>query len=151
MRLLFVVPLAGLALGAPASAQTPARADGNAAIKYWQAFGLLPALDKDQEKVLHEWDKAPLDAAALKLIEQSKNSLEYLHRGARLPRCDWALDYEDGIGLLFPHLRQGPDAGPARPPCGPGTSSSRGNAEGRAGRRAGDASSWPATSRPSRS
>ena len=20
----------------------------------------------------------------------------YLHRGAKLPRCDWSLDYEDG-------------------------------------------------------
>ncbi len=97
----------GLALGAPAAAQPPAaKADPavNAAIKYWQAFGLLPTLDKDQEKILREWDKAPLDAAALKLIEQSRNSLQYLHRGAKLPRCDWALDYEDGISLLVPHL-----------------------------------------------
>ena len=104
MRLLFVVPLVGLALGAPASAQTPARGDANAALKYWTAFGLLPALDKDQEKLLQEWDKVPLDAAALKVIDQSKNSLVYLHRGAALPKCDWAPDYEDGMRLLLPHL-----------------------------------------------
>ena len=104
MRLLFVVPLAGLALGAPAAAQPAGKADpGNAAMKYWQAFGLMPSLDKDQEKLLHDWEKAPLDAPAVKLIEQSKNSLDYLHRGARLTRCDWALDYQDGIGLLLPH------------------------------------------------
>jgi hypothetical protein len=31
-------------------------------------------------------------------------SLKYLRRGAALPRCDWSLDYEDGVGLLLPHL-----------------------------------------------
>lgn len=101
------VAVLGLAAGAPAAAQPPAAAAdpaANAAIKYWQAFGLLPALDKDQEKILREWDTAPLDAAALKLIEQAGPGLQYLHRGARLRRCDWALDYEDGIGLLIPHL-----------------------------------------------
>jgi hypothetical protein len=103
MRLLFVVPLVGLALGAPASAQAPARSDTNAALKYWTAFGLLPVLDKDQEKIVQEWDKVPLDDAAFKVIEQSKNSLVYLHRGAALSKCDWALDYEDGISLLLPY------------------------------------------------
>jgi hypothetical protein len=107
-RFLTVAVLA-LAQVTPAAAQPPAAATdpaANAAIKYWQAFGLLPALDKDQEKVLREWDKAPLDAAALKLIDQSRNSLQYLHRGAKLTRCDWALDYEDGISLLLPHLNK---------------------------------------------
>ncbi|HEY2786997.1 MAG TPA: hypothetical protein VGJ05_18695 [Fimbriiglobus sp.] len=97
--------LLGWAGGDPAAAQPPAPPNpaANAAIQYWQAFGLLPALDKDQEKILREWAKTPLDAAAAKLIEQSKSSLQYLHRGAELPRCDWGLDYEDGIGLLLPH------------------------------------------------
>ena len=107
MRPRFPIALVvGLVLLAPAAAQPPAgKADaGNAAMKYWQAFGLLPTMTKEQEKIVHEWDKAPLDAAALKLIEQAGNSLEYLHRGARLSHCDWALDYEDGINLLIPHL-----------------------------------------------
>jgi hypothetical protein len=104
MRLLFVVPLVGLALGAPAFAQTPATGDTNAALKYWIGFGLLPALDKDQEKLVQEWDKVPLDAAAVKIINQAENSLQYLHRGAALTRCDWAPNYEDGVRLLLPHL-----------------------------------------------
>ena len=86
----------------PAAAQTPdAKPDlgANAAMKYWQAFALLPTLDRDQEKLLQEWSKVPLDAAALKLIDGSQMSLVYLHRGAKLRRCDWSLDYEDGIGL----------------------------------------------------
>lgn len=51
----------------PAAAQVPdARPDlgANAAMKYWQAFALLPTLDKDQEKLLQEWSKVSLDAAA---------------------------------------------------------------------------------------
>lgn len=98
-----VMPLVGLALCAPASAQPAPKGDDNAAMKYWQAFGLMPTLTKDQEKILHEWDKTPLDAAARKLIAQGKNSLKYLHRGAKLARCNWSLDYEDGVMLLLPH------------------------------------------------
>ena len=96
-----------LSLPSPATAQAPdAKPDlgANAAGKYWQAFALLPSLDKDQEKLLDQWNKVPLDAVALKLIDASRGSLEYLHRGAKLPHCDWSLDYEDGLFLRLPYL-----------------------------------------------
>lgn len=67
------------------------------------------AEDVVQEKLLHEWNKVPLDATALKLIDSSRSSRMYLHRGARLQRCDWSLDYQDGIGLLLPHLAKARD------------------------------------------
>jgi hypothetical protein len=79
-------------------------AGANAAMKYWQAFALMPTMGKDEEKLVEQWSKAPLDATALKLIERSQGSLESLHRGARLPRCDWSLDYEDGLYLRLPYL-----------------------------------------------
>src|SRR5947209_6298394 len=94
---LFLSPT--LFLPSPATARATADDPdhgANAAMKYWQAFALLPSLDKDQEKLLAEWNKVPLDAAALKLIDRSRESRVYLHRGAKLPRCDWGLDYEDG-------------------------------------------------------
>jgi hypothetical protein len=109
MRLGYLVALAlSLSLFPPlrAAAQSPnATPDlrANAAMKYWQAFAVLPTMDKNQEKLLHEWNKVPLDAAALALIERSRNSRLYLHRGAKLPRCDWSLDSEDGVGLLLSH------------------------------------------------
>ena len=31
----------------------------NAALQYWQAFALMPALDTKQQKRLQEWDKDP--------------------------------------------------------------------------------------------
>ena len=73
-------------------------------MKYWQAFGLLPTLDNDQEKILQHWNEVSLhSAAALKLIAESRMSRVYLHRGANLPRCDWSLDYQDGMGLHLTH------------------------------------------------
>src|SRR5271165_6375313 len=104
---LFLPLVLVLSPASPATAQAPdAKPDlgANAAGKYWQAFALLPNLDKDQEKLLEQWNKVPLDAAALKLIDVSRGSLEYLHRGAKLPRCDWSLDYQDGPFLRLPYL-----------------------------------------------
>jgi hypothetical protein len=91
----------------PAEAQTPrskSALEANAALKYWQAFALLPPLDDAQEKLLSDWSNVPFDAPTLKLIEASSGSLEYLHRGANLPDCDWSLDYEDGIRMRLPYL-----------------------------------------------
>src|SRR6266540_584855 len=96
-----------LLASSPATAQAQdAKPDlgANAAMKYWQAFALLPILDKDQEKLLEQWNKVPLDAAARKVIDKSQISRVYLHRGAKLQRCDWSLDYEDGISLRLPYL-----------------------------------------------
>src|SRR5262249_10168455 len=77
----------------------------NAAVKYWTAFGLLPKLDKDQEKLLADPAHAP-EAAAKALLEslQTRACLTYLHRAAAIPQCDWALNMEDGIYLFLPHL-----------------------------------------------
>jgi hypothetical protein len=96
-----------LSPASPATAQDPdAKPDlgANAAMKYWQAFGLLPTLDSDQEKILQNWTEVSLhNEAALKLIDASRMSRVYLHRGAKLQHCDWSLDYEDGIGLHLTH------------------------------------------------
>jgi len=82
----------------------------NAALQYWQAFSQLPTLDKDQEKLLGEWNTASIDDPAVnKLLAASQNSLMYLHRGAPLPRCDWGLNYNDGISMLMPHLAKARD------------------------------------------
>lgn len=94
-------PAPGSAGGSPIN---PADTSNNAALQYWQAFVLLPALDKEQEKLIEEWATVPLDEAAQKLIEDSRTSLMYLHRGAKHQQCDWGFDYKDGISLLLPNL-----------------------------------------------
>jgi len=84
---------ATLVLTGLAAAQAPgARPDprANAALNYWQAFAFLPALDRGQETALHDWNTQPLDAAALELVGKYQMGRVYLHRGANVPRCDWA-------------------------------------------------------------
>jgi hypothetical protein len=75
-----------------------------AALKYWQAFAQLPPRDEAQQRRLADWKITPLDQAARKLAADGDKSMLYLRRGASRPRCDWSLDYEDGVGLLLPHL-----------------------------------------------
>jgi hypothetical protein len=81
------------------------KVEANAAMKYWQAFALLPEFDKDEQHTFDEGNKAPSQAVE-KLVEKSRNSLRYLQRGTRIRQCDWSLDYEDGIELLMPHLQK---------------------------------------------
>jgi hypothetical protein len=91
----------------PALGQTPApKPDmkANAALKYWQAFALLPPLNKDRNQILDAWETVELVGPVLPLIEESKNALMLLHRGALMDHCDWGLSKEDGPDLLMPHL-----------------------------------------------
>lgn len=92
---------------------TPARAEiavdyppvsDNAALQYWQAFAILPALSADEEKLLEECLTTPLGDATTALLDKSKSSLMFLRRAAKLRNCDWGFDYRDGINLLLPHL-----------------------------------------------
>jgi hypothetical protein len=102
-----------LALAPPAAsfaaAQAPGRDAGadraaNAALQYWQAFALMPVLDQDQEKRLADANKVPLDATVHQLVAAFQESRTYLLRGAQARGCDWGLDFNDGMGLLLPHL-----------------------------------------------
>src|SRR5262245_50900912 len=99
--MLCVLPCALVALASQAAAQ-PAR-PANAALQYYQAF--LPwRPDAEQEKLLAEWNTVPLDDKARRLVETNQFTLMYLQRGAKLARCDWGLNYDDGPTLLMQHL-----------------------------------------------
>src|SRR5215212_3445743 len=77
----------------------------NAALQYWQAFAMLPALDTSREKLLENWSEAPpLNDASRKLLDQSHASLMFLRRAAKFQKCDWGVDYRDGISMFLPHL-----------------------------------------------
>jgi len=78
----------------------------NAALQYWQAFALMPNFDKDEEKIIDEWKTVPLNEAAMKLINSSYGSIQFLNRAAKMSRCDWGLDYDDGISLILVHLNK---------------------------------------------
>lgn len=78
----------------------------NAALQYWQAFAMLPALDAQQEQLLDNRATAALDGAAIKLLTDSRASLMFLTRASKLRECDWGLDYHDGASMYLPHLNK---------------------------------------------
>lgn len=98
-------------LSATMAAQQRAEKDGlgqNAALRYWQAFAHLPALDERQQKLLAApASGGPVDLEAAALSEQGRDALLYLRRGAAISQCDWGLHPEDGPYLLLPHLAKG--------------------------------------------
>jgi hypothetical protein len=83
---------------------------GNAALQYWQAFALMPTLDKEQEELVGNWKTVSLDDPQVqKLVEGSRTSLMFLQRGAAMTNCDWGLKYDDGMGMLMPHMNRARD------------------------------------------
>ena len=104
---------AWLGLASLASAQLPdsdPHPSGNAALQYWQAFALMPTLDKEDEEVVANWKTVSLDEPrAKKIVEGSRTSLMLLHRGAAMTNCDWGLKYDDGMGMLMPHMNRARD------------------------------------------
>ena len=104
LTLMLTLTLFHMTLTAAKAQETPADPGANAALKYWDGFALLPTMDHEHELKLAEWNKRPLDAATLGLMQRSELSRKYLHRGTKLARCDWSLDYDDGLRLVMPHL-----------------------------------------------
>jgi hypothetical protein len=80
---------------------------GNAALKYWQAFATLPMLtEAEQSKLNAEIRTMPLDGHAKELVTKAYYALQKMHRGAALPRCDWAIGWEEeGLNNLLPHAQ----------------------------------------------
>lgn len=92
------------------SASAPADAGpdlgANAALKYWQAFTTLPRFTAaEQDKLVAECLTMPLDAPARGMVTRARYSLQMMHRGAALPRCEWAVGWADeGLGNRLPYL-----------------------------------------------
>jgi hypothetical protein len=92
--------LAGPAI--PVFADAPADPEPNAALKYWQAFATLPKFTDAENKRIADSLKTPLDDQARKILADAKYSLQMMTYGAAQPRCDWGVDFEDGIYTRLP-------------------------------------------------
>src|SRR5579871_1004362 len=75
----------------------------NAALKYWQGFAALPSFADAEQKQLGECLTMSLDAHAREAVTRARYALTMVQRGAALPRCDWGIGYEEGVGTLLPH------------------------------------------------
>ena len=83
---------------------TGAESDENAALVYWQAFALLPAVDQDREQLVKEAATVKLDQRTEELVQASKNALVCMRRATSIPELDWGLEYSAGPHMLMPHL-----------------------------------------------
>ncbi|MAD80693.1 MAG: hypothetical protein CMJ50_07615 [Planctomycetaceae bacterium] len=101
-RPMSVLALCGVFLFA-ASAKS-AEPTENAALAYWQAFALLPTVDKDLDKLVSEAPTVKLDDRTKELVKKSKASLACMRRAASLPACDWGLEFSAGPHMVMPHL-----------------------------------------------
>lgn len=86
--------------------------ESNAALKYWQAFAVMPQLDEQESRHFGgtpggeyppNYFGAPLNDVASGLIRRSETALQLLHRGARHTACAWGVDLDDGPHALLPH------------------------------------------------
>src|SRR5262249_17913973 len=88
------------------AAEEPAKA--NAALVYWQAFAMIPQLDKGQLKIVGDHSKVKLDKDVDKLLASCETSLRLMHRATTRAHCDWGVSVlEDGIYTLMPHMDRG--------------------------------------------
>jgi hypothetical protein len=86
-------------------ADDPFDLGSNAALKYWQAFAQIPKLtDAESTKLRAESLSAPIDAHSRELTSKADYALRMMQRAAALPRCNWGISFEDGMGVLLPHL-----------------------------------------------
>jgi hypothetical protein len=86
-----------------ASADDPPAPGANAALKYWQAFATLPQLTEAEGRKLNaECLTMPLDDQAREIVAKAEYSLQMMHYGAALPRCEWGIGYEEGFYTRLP-------------------------------------------------
>ena len=78
----------------------------NAALKYYQALISMPKLDELEERALGEWKTVSLSPAVIQLIKKVETSLKFVDQGARIERCEWGLNLEEGPAALMPYLAQ---------------------------------------------
>ena len=86
-----------------AHADTPGDLAANAALMYWQAFATMPKLSDAEQNQLADALNKPLDARVKETVAQADYSLQMMHDGAKLPRCEWNMAEEQGVYLRLPN------------------------------------------------
>jgi hypothetical protein len=83
----------------------------NAAVIYWSAFGVMPALSQQQREAIREaaYSSEAIPEPVQTDVAYYTSSLRELHRATRVPACDWALDESAGPLMLMPHCQHARD------------------------------------------
>jgi hypothetical protein len=105
VALLSVYGLSSLAV----SGQEPPKPDPlelNAALVYWQAFALMPALSEAEAKIRDDVNAGTraMDDEARKIVQKSGEAMQYLHRAAKFEKAAWGIPWEEGPYAILPHI-----------------------------------------------
>ncbi|UCH35897.1 MAG: hypothetical protein JSV65_05960 [Armatimonadota bacterium] len=91
-------------------ARPPIPDEENAALVYGQAFEAIELSDEDEE-LLDDLrrEKSSLDSPGVRsrasdILKRNEEALEFIHRAAHMPRCDFRVDWSKGYDVGFPHL-----------------------------------------------
>jgi hypothetical protein len=103
LRAVCLTMVLGALPGGRALADTPAGPGANAALKYWQGFATLPRLTDAEQNRLGEPLTVPLDKPVRDTLTRARYALDMMNRAAALPKCDWGIGYEEGVGTLLPY------------------------------------------------
>ncbi len=85
------------------------RLGDNAALVYWKALAdaggriLHPGFDDALRQRLYSPLEAPLDTDMKKSLDRFESLLAAVHRGAKMPNCDWGIVYDEGPNTLMTH------------------------------------------------
>ncbi|MFM7740061.1 MAG: hypothetical protein ACKO9H_11715, partial [Planctomycetota bacterium] len=96
-------------MGSQLAAQESNSRDWNAAVNYWQAFGLMPEWTEEEKKLRESLPaefSASLPSGVKELTERSGAALNALEPATRIEKCDWQLDISQGPMLVLPHLQK---------------------------------------------
>jgi hypothetical protein len=97
----FCVAVAVIAPSARALPPDP----NNAALLYYQAFIMLPTDESKMRDLIDnlQYGVDP-DSRARRYMQQCEPAITLAEDAARVPGCDWGLQYSHGIQMLLPHL-----------------------------------------------
>jgi hypothetical protein len=96
----------------PTTAQVPAGAESNAALRYWNAFAqmsdatITEAQSHQLEAIANgrsAWD----ESAFGKLLDDNAQAVETMVRGTSFPYCAWGLDHQLGADTPIPQIPRG--------------------------------------------
>jgi hypothetical protein len=104
-----VIILAGFLLSiavSPAPALPPD--PDNAALLYYQGFLSLPQLSQEERGHIGEVarGKVPPDDKVREHIAQSDGAIHFAEAGAKVPDCQWGVQFSEGFDALMPQMAQ---------------------------------------------
>ena len=105
MKLVRFVATLALFAAPPARADEPL-SDNNAALQYWQGAAYINAATRAR---LDDIDAVKFEGEALRDVRDNEPTLEFLHAGASMPRCEWGIDFRKGPETLMPNLSMSRD------------------------------------------